>query len=83
MKLNLTENQVDELYRISMNKTVICFGLRTDFTQHFFSGSKRLMELATDIRELKTVCKCGKKETINARFDKDKLLTEGAINCLN
>lgn len=73
----LTENQVDELYRISMNKTVICFGLRTDFTQHFFSGSKRLMELATDIRELKTVCKCGKKATINARFDKDKLLTEG------
>lgn len=73
----LTENQVDELYQISMRKTVICFGLRTDFTQHFFPGSKRLMELATDIRELKTVCKCGKKATINARFDGEKLMTEG------
>lgn len=73
----LTENQVDELYQISMRKTVICFGLRTDFTQHFFPGSKRLMELATDIRELKTVCKCGKKATINARFDVEKLMTEG------
>lgn len=73
----LTETQVDELYQISMRKTVICFGLRTDFTQHFFPGSKRLMELATDIRELKTVCKCGKKATINARFDGEKLMTEG------
>ena len=73
----LTEYQVEELYKISMNKTVICFGLRTDFTQHFFEGSKRLMELATDIRELKTVCKCGKKATINARFDGDELLTDG------
>lgn len=73
----LTEDQVDELYQISMRKTVICFGLRTDFTQHFFPGSKRLMELATDIRELKTVCKCGKKATINARFDGEKLMTEG------
>lgn len=73
----LTENQVDELYQISMRKTVICFGLRTDFTQHFFPGSKRLMELATDIRELKTVCTCGKKATINARFDGGKLMTEG------
>ena len=73
----LTELQVDELYQISMNKTVICFGLRTDFTQHFFSGSKRLMELATDIRELKTVCTCGKKATINARLNGDKLVTEG------
>lgn len=73
----LTEKQVDELYQISMKKTVICFGLRTDFTQQFFSGSKRLMELATDIRELKTVCTCGKKATINARFDGEKLMTEG------
>ena len=46
----LTTEQVDELYQLSMKKTVICFGLRTDFTQHFFEGSRRLMELATDIR---------------------------------
>lgn len=65
----LTEAQVDELYDISFEKTVVCFGLKTDFTQHFFPGSKRLMELADDIQELKTVCKCGKKATINARFD--------------
>lgn len=73
----LTTEQVDELYQISMEKTVICFGLRTDFTQHFFPGSLRLMELVTDIRELKSVCSCGKKATINARFHGDTLITEG------
>lgn len=73
----LTTEQVEELYEISSTKTVICFGLRTDFTQHFFEGSKRLMELATDIRELKTVCSCGKKATINARFENGKLVTKG------
>ena len=73
----LTEKEVDVLYELSSRKTIICFGLRTDFTQHFFEGSKRLMELATDIRELKTVCSCGKKATINARFKDGKLITQG------
>ena len=76
----LTEKQVDELYQISLTeKIVICFGLKCDFTQHFFSGSKRLFELADEIRELKTVCKCGKKATVNARFDENgELITEGS-----
>lgn len=48
---------------------VLAYGLRTDFTGHLFPGSKRLMELADIIEEIKTVCWCGKKATMTARLD--------------
>lgn len=74
----LTEEQVKELYQISLKYTVVCFGLKTDFRQCFFEGSKALFELADDIRELKTVCSCGKKATINARISEDgQILLDG------
>lgn len=74
----LSEKQVDELYQISFKIPVLCFGLLIDFTQHLFPGSKRLLELAESLQEIKTVCKCGKKATINARFDKNgRVMTEG------
>ena len=58
---------------------VLCFGLKTDFLTHFFPGSKRLMELADSITEIKTICECGRKATVNARFDdKGNIVTEGA-----
>jgi len=58
---------------------VLCFGLRTDFQTHFFPGSRRLMELADSITEIKTVCTCGSKATVNARIDADgKVVTEGS-----
>ena len=57
---------------------VLCFGLRTDFLTHFFPGSQRLMELADSITEVKTVCECGRKATVNARIDgSGKIVTEG------
>lgn len=65
----LSEAQVDELYKISFKLPVLCFGLLVDFSQHLFPGSKRLLELSESLQEIKTVCKCGKKATINARFD--------------
>lgn len=65
----LSEAQVDDLYKISFKLPVLCFGLLTDFSQHLFPGSKRLIELSESLQEIKTVCKCGKKATINARFD--------------
>lgn len=65
----LTERQVDELYEIAFEKNVLCFGLLTDFRQKLFEGSKRLLELAESLQEIKTVCKCGRRATINARFD--------------
>ena len=74
----LTEKQVKELYQISLKYTVVCFGLKTDFRQCFFEGSKVLFELADDIRELKTVCACGKKAAINARISEDgQILLDG------
>lgn len=74
----LSEEQVNELYQISFRIPVMCFGLLIDFTQRLFPGSKRLVELAESIQEIKTVCKCGKKATINARFDqKGRVMTKG------
>ena len=58
---------------------VLCFGLRTDFLSHLFEGSRRLFELADSIAEIKTICECGSKATVNARIDEDgKVITEGS-----
>lgn len=76
-----TTKQIDELrYIVDVcDVPVLCFGLRTDFLTHFFPGSMRLMELADSITEIKTVCACGKKATVNARIDKyGNVITEGS-----
>ena len=76
----LTEKQVDQLSMlvIDFNVPVICFGLRTDFRTKMFPGSKRLMEIADSITEIKTICSCGKKATVNVRLDgTGKIITEG------
>lgn len=67
----LTPEQVDQLGQIVIdyNIPVLCFGLATDFTTHMFPGSKRLFEIAESISEIKSVCKCGAKATVNARLD--------------
>lgn len=58
---------------------VLCFGLRTDFLTHFFPGAQRLMELADSLTEIKTVCACGRKATVNARLDeRGHIVTEGS-----
>lgn len=68
----LTPMQVVELRILSNNIDIICYGLRTDFQSQVFLGSKRLLELADEIKEIGSVCKCGKKAIINARFNQDK-----------
>ncbi len=76
----LTEKQVEELCKISDKKLsdVICYGLKTDFQTKFFPGSKRLFELADELEEIKSYCKCGRKNAINARIDKDgNIMTNG------
>lgn len=50
---------------------ILCYGLKTDFQSNLFEGSKRLLELADKIVEMKTICSCGRKATMNARLDKD------------
>ncbi|MBQ7012230.1 MAG: thymidine kinase [Clostridia bacterium] len=72
--------QIDQL-RMIVDKhdvPVLCFGLRTDFLTHFFEGSRRLMEIADSISEIKTICSCGKKAVVNARIDGEgNVVTEG------
>ena len=77
----LTPQQVDQLAQITIDfdVAVLCFGLRTDFQTHFFPGSLRLMELAESISEIKSVCDCGAKATVNARLDDEgNVVFEGA-----
>lgn len=57
--------------------TVICYGLRTDFQSHLFPGAQRLMELADDIEQIKTICWCGKRAHFNARLLNGEMVTEG------
>ena len=76
----LTMAQIDQLRSIvdDFNVPVMCFGLRTDFRTKLFPGSMRLMELADCIEEIKTMCDCGAKATVNARINGGYIVTEGA-----
>ena len=67
----LHPDQVDQLSAVVMDFDipVLCFGLSTDFLTHLFPGSRRLFEIADSITEIKSVCKCGNKATVNARLD--------------
>ncbi len=72
--------QIDALRRIVDEEDipVLCFGLRTDFLCHLFPGSQRLFEIADSISEIKTICSCGSKATVNARLDEaGHVVTEG------
>ena len=76
----LTEQQIDQLRSIvnDYNIPVMCFGLRTDFLTRLFPGSRRLMEVADTIQEIKTICDCGAKATVNARVVDGYIVTQGA-----
>ena len=76
----MTMDQIEQLRAIvdEFNVPVLCFGLRTDFQTKLFPGSMRLMELADAIEEIKTMCDCGTKATVNARINDGYIVTEGA-----
>jgi thymidine kinase len=69
----LTRDQVLQLCRLSDEVTlpVLCYGLRTDFLGQLFEGSAALLALADALVELKAVCECGRKATMNLRVDAD------------
>ena len=76
-----TKEQIDSLRAIvdRYNIPVLCFGLRTDFLTHLFPGSARLFEVADSIAEIKTICGCGAKATVNARLNaKGQIVTHGS-----
>ena len=76
----LVPEQIDQLRAIvdDFDIAVLCFGLRTDFQTRLFPGSRRLMEVADAIQEIKTMCDCGAKATVNARISDGYIVTEGA-----
>ena len=76
----LTEDQVWQLCRISdeLRIPVMCYGLRTDFQGELFPGSKRLLALADELREARTICWCGRKASMVVRIDHEgNVIAEG------
>ena len=76
----LTPAQIKQLHQLAQVKgvPVICYGLRSDFLGEPFPGAAYLLTLADDIEELKNICTCGKKATMNIRVDQHgKRVTEG------
>jgi thymidine kinase len=69
----LTREQVLQLCRLADERDlpVLCYGLRTDFLGQLFEGSAALLALADALVELKAVCECGRKATMNLRVDED------------
>lgn len=77
----LTENHVWQLARVAdrLSIPVMAYGLRTDFQGKLFPGSMALLAIADELREIRTICHCGRKATMVARFDSaGNLIREGA-----
>jgi len=77
----LTEAQVWQLARAvdDLHVPVMCFGLRVDFRGQLFPGSATLLALADEMREVRTICHCGKKATMVIRQDENgQVVTDGA-----
>ena len=77
----LTASQVDQLARIAdvHGIPVLAYGLRTDFRGELFEGSARLLALADSLVEIKSVCTCGRKATMNLRVDQTgRAVAQGA-----
>ena len=77
----LEEEQVWQLARAvdDLQVPVMCYGLRVDFRGQLFPGSATLLALADEMREIRTICHCGKKATMVVRQDKDgNALRDGA-----
>ena len=77
----LSKEQVWQLARAvdDLKVPVMCFGLRVDFRGELFPGSATLLALADEMREVRTICHCGKKATMVIRQDEDgSVLKDGA-----
>jgi thymidine kinase len=75
----LSQEQVDDLLRIAIldGVPVLAYGIRTDFQTVAFPGSRRLLEIAHSLEELKTICRCGRKAIFNARRVGDRFVFDG------
>ncbi len=73
-----TAKQIEQLRRLAYDVPVLCYGLLTNFKTELFEGSKRLIEVADSLQEMKTICTCGRKASVNARLIDGKITTSGA-----
>lgn len=75
----LNKEQVDELFLFTKKYNIpcICYGLRSDFKTCLFPGSMRLLEVADEIEELITICRCGKRAKFNGRKVNDEFVING------
>lgn len=79
----LSAKQVDQLAKVvdELRIPVMCYGLRTDFQSNLFPGSERLLAVADELREIRTICQCGRKATMVLRYDEaGNALQEGPQN---
>lgn len=79
----LSHEQVGQLARFvdTMHIPVMCYGLRTDFQGKLFPGSEALLAIADELREIRTICHCGRKATMIVRYDGEgKALKDGPQN---
>jgi thymidine kinase len=69
----LDEEQAWQLARVAdrLNIPVMCYGLRTDFQGNLFSGSRALLAIADELRDVRTICRCGRKATMVVRLGAD------------
>ena len=74
-----TTKQVDELKLLTKQVPVLCYGLLNNFRCQLFEVSKRLVELSDSLQEIKSVCRCGRKSTVNARFINGKCVDDGPV----
>src|SRR5690606_3050426 len=72
----LSEGQVGDPLRLAIqqNIPVLAYGIRTDFQTVAFPGSRRLLEIAHSLEELKTICRCGRKAVFNGRRIGDRFI---------
>lgn len=75
----LTPRQVDDLFRIAIHDDipVLAYGIRSDFLTAAFPGSRRLLEIAHTLEELKTICRCGRKAVFNGRVIDRRFVFDG------
>lgn len=75
----LTEQQVDQALEVAVldKVPVLAYGIRTDFQTKAFPGSRRLLEIAHSLEELKTICRCGKKAMFNGRMVNGRFVFSG------
>lgn len=71
------EKQINECQLIADHIPVLCYGLKTNFKGYLFEGSKRLLEIADSISEIKSICKCGFKAIMNAKIVNGMVVTDG------